>query len=206
MVNLGVSPRSLRRVGARGIVLAGLVAGTSAAFAPSAHAATPTLAPCVSGPLQPSAIKNGNSGVDVFTSGSASVTVNGATVTFTPNGTNSNLTVSQTGTFGKVQAVGCETLSNTGGTSNLSDSASGTCTFTNYDYQVNTDGSDVLNVLLTCQKTGTMTLTTSSVIGTGPASGAATPELGSGELLATGLVPAAGLFLLRRRRQRRAAK
>jgi len=36
--------------------------------------------------------------------------------------------------------------------------------------------------------------------------GAATPELGSGELLATGLVPALGIVLYRRRRQRRASK
>lgn len=44
---------------------------------------------------------------------------------------------------------------------------------------------------------------TTSVSGNGST---ATPELGSGELLATGLVPALGIVLYRRRRQRRAAK
>lgn len=195
------SPRSLR-IAARTAVAAALVAGTSAAFATSAHAATvhanpAAAAACASGSLQPNTITNGNSGGDVFTSGTAQVTVNGATVTFTPNGTTSQLTVTQSGAFNKVQGA-CETLSNTGGTSTLANSTLGTCSFQNYDYTVDTTGATVLNVLLRCTIAGTMTISTSSVIGFGN-SGAATPELGSGELLATGLLPL-GIFLYRRRR------
>ncbi len=204
MVKIGKSPPRLL---GRAVVAAALMAGTSAVFATSAHAATvhanPAAAPaCMSGTLQPGTINMANSGSDHFNAGgSASVTVNGATVKFTSDGTSNQLGVTQSGPFNKVQTGGCESLSNTGGTANFTDSQVGQCSFASYDYTVKADGSDILNVLLQCQN-GSVTLT-ASVIGLGPGGGAATPELGSGELLATGLLPL-GIFLYRRRRQQAA--
>jgi len=173
-----------------------------------------------SGPLQPD-ILNLATGSAATTTGPSnfdmggSLTVNGVdgqSVTFMGTGTK-NLTVSQTGAFNKVSATGCQDFGNTNTTTssgqlNVTTSAgTGSCTYQQDTFTVNGDGTDSLNVLLNCQGTDfVVNAGTGSVIATGNGNGAATPELGSGELLATGLVPALGIFLYRRRRQRRASK
>jgi len=220
MAKIGVSfPRPVRRAALTGV----LMIGAFTAFAPSlhAHAATMLAASCsTSGPLQPDNLSLAT-GSAATTTGPAnfdmggSLTVNGVdgqSVTFVGTGTK-NLTVSQTGAFNKVSAAGCQDFGNPGNTTstgqlNVTTSAgTGSCTFQQYTFTVNGDATDSLNVLLDCAgKDFIVNAGTGSVIATGNGNGAATPELGSGELLATGLVPALGIVLYRRRRQRRAGK
>jgi len=217
MTKIGKSPPRSLRIAARAAVATALMAGTTAAVATSAHAASPrmpqgsdiTSGNCASGSLTPLKIINATSGQDAFTSGTLTVMADGATVTFTANGTTTPA-ANQTGSFNGVagacvasDANSDATTPSPNGSSDLSNSTLGTCQFSSYDFRVNADGTDTLNVLLRCVKgssTTMQTITTGSVLGS---SGAATPELGSGELLATGLLPL-GIFLYRRRRQQAA--
>jgi len=214
MTKIGKSPPRSLRIAARAAVATALMAGTTAAVATSAHAASPrmpqgsdiTSGNCASGSLTPLKIINATS---AFTSGTLTVMADGATVTFTANGTTTPA-ANQTGSFNGVagacvvsDANSDATTPSPNGSSDLSNSTLGTCQFSSYDFRVNADGTDTLNVLLRCVKgssTTMQTITTGSVLGS---SGAATPELGSGELLATGLLPL-GIFLYRRRRQQAA--
>ncbi len=233
MARFGVSlPPSIRRT----MMAGALVVGAFTAFAPSVHAAFVSNGPggtCTNpaGPpsVTPSPLDNPSNSVTTtakpgdpnyhekfFASGTITVTVDGAKVSFTANGSDTP-SFTQVGTLANVQAGGCseETtnpndVSFTGGFT-LNDGTP--CTFSNQGgnttFQVDSLGDDTLRVGLQCgSMSGTFVVKGSGSAEASGSNGSTnnTPELGSGELLATGLVPALGIILFRRRRQRRAGK
>jgi len=209
----------------RSVAVAGLVVGVTSAFFPgghNAHAASmmPQVS-CGAGQYQPaniisniaiSAVGNGfNSGTTKTTGGTLTLGVGGGTVVF--NGS--------TGLGNSTVSFSCR---NNGNRFESGGSASGSLTFTNSASKATITCSDfdpstlvVTNEALGSDSVSSSCVTSSgdqmtvsiSVSATGttlPTPPAATPELGSGELLATGLIPALGIVLYRRRRQRRAGK
>jgi len=225
MARLGTTPaRSLgRRL--RSAAVIGLIVGAAGAFFPGGHAAhaaamtTVTPAPIV-GTIGVTVKNDSNSNTSggSLTGGSLTVRVDGSTVTLSgtpsPNGSAMGGGTPGTAPFNPVNAptiVAGDTTATTGtGLTFTSAQGNGTCAasqVTKIRLSVDEDGSDTLTV--TCdtksdqQVTLTLAISASGLPGNTPA---ATPELGSGELLATGLVPALGIVLYRRRRQRRAAK
>lgn len=210
----------------RSVAVAALIVGATGAFFPgghSAHAASmsPQL-PCTgtgNTVVNPAPI-NGSIGVTIngigvpnsggtgITGGSLIVNVDGAGGNVTFNGLNA---LASGGSFDQV----CLNDNIPGGTATggtglqfNGNGVSGTCSASDVTAVkltvLDAFGDDQIGVVCNVPNVGIAAIT---FIATAPGSHVTpTPELGSGELLATGLVPALGIILYRRRRQRRASK
>jgi len=215
----------------RSVAVAGLIVGATGAFFPgghSAHAAGGVFANgsgtlCTTGTLPPapvSAVSGSESGpgsaTNVFSSGKVTLQVDGASLQF-DGANNPGLNFTQTGSFNDVQATGCNETTTVASDANFSStlvSSNGqTCNqLESIRFKVTPTagmsmGTTQIFVTLDCNNGTTMDITGSGTVNAfGQPTGTATPELSSGELLATGLLPALGIVLYRRRRQRRAGK
>ncbi len=208
----------------RSVAAAGLIVGATGAFFPGGHAAHAAVAP--NSCFMP--VVTLTSGFPASSTGSVQETFNlgaAGSINVTVNGNNqvtglndSQLNSCPTGTF-------AATASSFGGSIKYTDTNNvmQTCTLSDaqgIDIQSGqTIGDDpnknrvefgnkaTLVGQVACSDNRTMKFDALiQFIGSGAPGTAATPELGSGELLATGLVPALGIVLYRRRRQRRASK
>lgn len=232
MARLGVSqPRTLgRRL--RSAAVTALIVGAAGAFFPGGHAAhaasphMPAINQCYAPVTQVNSTRPNASGdVKVVFSTFGS----GITIQF--NGTTDGAypVIGLDGTNGCPVSSGVYTGSGTG-TDRITYSSGGadySCEVTDARIGVGpvtvTDpnpmlgsrtllaGQTLLEGMMRCTRTSgsgsfTAPFSDETYIGGGSGGPTATPELGSGELLATGLVPALGIVLYRRRRQRRAAK
>ncbi len=198
----------------RSVAAMALVVGATGAFTSGhAHAASTVTPAPITGSIGVS-VGNGTTTVaGNTTGGNLIISVDHGTVNF--NGTNGTATGDS---FSPVTSPTFPAL--VGGTvtsSDLTFSSSlggGTCTTAEIvqadtTLKVNPDGSDTVSTTCNVPGSGKMILTlvvSANGVPVAAPAAAATPELGSGELLATGLVPALGIVLFRRRRQRRAAK
>jgi hypothetical protein len=218
----------------RPVAVAALVVGTTGAFfsgGHEVHAAGGVFANgsgtiCNSGSLSPDPITASSgsesgpgSSTSTFKSGSASVTIDGATLVFSSQSGSSTLTPIQTGSFKPVTSNGCDEFTQTGSdvifSSTLLTTTGLKCDqFRRVEFAVagtndpiQKPGQTTVVLSVYCSDGTTMQVQgVGTINGFGDKNAAATPELGSGELLATGLVPALGIILYRRRRQRRAGK
>ncbi len=191
----------------RSVAVAGLIIGATGAFTTGyAHAAVQP-AP-ITGSIAVS-VGNGSTVVPGSTTGGTLViNVDGGNITF-----NGSTNTASGDSFNSVSGPGL--INGTVTSSDLSFTSTngdGTCTAADFvaadtTLNVKSDGSDTVSATCHTSEGSSMTLTLAvSANGIPVTTPAATPELGSGELLATGLVPALGIILFRRRRQRRAAK
>jgi len=209
------SARSLSRR-LRSAAVIGLIVGATGAFIPGGHAAHAA----GMADVQPSDITSASSSA-ALRSGSYTLTFDGGSVTFTFGSTPTQIpTISPAGGPGVTHNQGFQLVAPGNYTESTNpavllsgsaflDGGTDVCKPTNVNnlFNVGSDGSDGFILRLNCGSGGIITVDV--LTGNGPANtntSAATPELGSGELLATGLVPALGLLLYRRRRQRRAGK
>lgn len=216
----------------RSAAVAAFVVAALGAFAPSAHAAVPRAAAgcyaaitSVASSL-PAGATYGGSGVtatfDLGAAGAKTVTVSG----------DSSGVLPVSGLDGTVSGSACQgngtwDATSTGGNINYVNAArSYTCSLikarfaasvdANVDVPALTYGGDpfvdsttltpgqaLFEGLLKCASTVVpISMAVDTFVGVGSGGATATPELGSGELLATGLVPVLGIWFLRRRRPR----
>jgi hypothetical protein len=209
----------------RSVAVAGLIVGTTGAFFPGRHAAHAAVAP--NSCFMP--VVTLTSGFPKSSTGSVQETFNlgpAGSLTVNINGNNqvtglndSKLASCPTGTFaatassfsGSIQYTDRDNVTQTCSLDDAEgiDIQSGQTTGNDPNKnRVEFGNGATLVGQVTCSNNATMKFDALiQFIGSGgPGGAAATPELGSGELLATGLVPALGIVLYRRRRQRRADK
>ena len=209
----------------RSVAVAGLIVGTTGVFFPGRHAAHAAVAPnscfmpvvTLTSGFPKSSTGSVHETFTLGAAGSLTVDINGNNQDTGLN--DSNLASCPTGTF-------AATASSFSGSIMYTDKNNVTQTCSLDDTQgidiqsgLPTGGTDpnknrvefgngaTLVGQVACSDNSTMKFDALiQFIGSGSGPAAATPELGSGELLATGLVPALGIVLYRRRRQRRAGK
>lgn len=225
MANIGKSPpRSLgRRL--RSVAVAALAMGALGVVASPSHVAhAATMVPACTGTVVTPAAISGTFGVSATNANTGapvtgvSVTGGSATLHVTdPNNSSNSTDVAFVGgvntvNSGQLTSVCAPTFLDTSVTSNsLTFTINGAPTMcvpntAGGTFSVTKKGNTM--VQFTCDAHSDVMVVTLALTGGGTAgnNGTNTPELGSGELLATGLVPALGVFLYRRRRQCRAGK